>query len=118
MLGLALMAMFATGFGQDAPAADAPEPPAPDPKATFFEHSQTSKWWISGQANIVFQAHGDFYAKYSGTNSLKNNAETATSRVLTFFTGYEFTPNTHPLLGCRRVWLERHQWRSGAGRFH
>ncbi len=77
------------------PAGDAkPQPPAPDPKATFFEHSNTSKWWFSGQANFVFQAHGDFYAQYSGTNSFTNPAEHATSRVLTFFSGYEFSPNT------------------------
>src|SRR6516164_6523306 len=68
---------------------DAPQPSAGP--ATFFEHSNTARWWISGQANFVFQAHGDFYAAYSGTNSLKNTAEHATSRVLTFFSGYEFT---------------------------
>jgi high affinity Mn2+ porin len=94
MLGLVFAALFATGFGQDGPTGDAPQAPASDPKATFFEHSQTSKWWFSGQANIVFQAHGDFYALYSGANSLHNKAETATSRVLTFFSGYEFNPNT------------------------
>ena len=93
MVGLALAALVMSGFAQDAPTVDA-QPPAPDPKATFFEHSQTSKWWFSGQANFVFQAHGDFYAQYSGPNSLKNTAENATSRVLTFFSGYEFTPNT------------------------
>ncbi len=82
------------GFAQDAPPTPEPQPPVPDPKATFFEHSNTSKWWFSGQANIVFQAHGDFYAQYSGPNSLKDTAEHATSRVLTFFSGYEFTPNT------------------------
>ena len=79
------------GSAQDAPP---PETPTPEPQATFFEHSQTSKWWLSGQANIVFQAHGDFYALYSGANSLKDYSENATSRVLTFFGGYEFTPNT------------------------
>lgn len=94
MLGLAIMAMLATCFAQDAPTGDAPEAATPDPKATFFEHSQTSKWWVSGQANFVFQAHGDFYAQYSGTNSFRNHSETAISRVLTFFSGYEFTPNT------------------------
>ena len=82
-----------TGFAQDAQTPE-PQPPTPDPKATFFDHSQTAKWWISGQANFVFQAHGDFYAQYSGPNSLKNYSEHATSRVLTLFTGYEFTPNT------------------------
>jgi hypothetical protein len=92
-LGLALTALVVSGFAQDVTTGDAP-PPTPDPKATFFDHSQTSKWWFSGQANFVFQAHGDFYAQYSGTNSLKDYAEHATSRVLTFFSGYEFTPNT------------------------
>ena len=94
MLGLAVTALVVSCFAQDGPAGDAPQAPAPESKATFFEHSQTSKWWFSGQANIVFQAHGDFYAQYSGTNSLHNKAETATSRVLTFFSGYEFNPNT------------------------
>src|ERR1039458_2827007 len=94
MLGVALTVLLATCFAQDAQTGDAPQAPAPDPKATFFEHSPTSKWWFSGQANIVFQAHGDFYALYSGTNSLHNKAETATSRVLTFFSGYQFNPNT------------------------
>jgi high affinity Mn2+ porin len=91
----AYVALFLTlaVAAQDEPAPE-PQPSAPDSKATFFEHSNTSKWWFSGQANFVFQAHGDFYAQYSGTNSLKNTAEHATSRVLTFFSGYEFTPNT------------------------
>jgi hypothetical protein len=93
MLGLALTALVVSGFAQDGPTGDA-QPPTPDPKATFFDHSQTSKWWFSGQANFVFQAHGDFYAQYSGTNSFTHPAEHATSRVLTFFSGYQFSPNT------------------------
>jgi hypothetical protein len=64
------------------------------PPDTFFPHSDKTKWWISGQANVVFQAHGDFYARYSGPNSLKNTEEHATSRVLTLYTGYELTRNT------------------------
>jgi len=72
-----------------------PDAPQPSPvPATFFEHSNTARWWISGQANFIFQAHGDFYAAYSGQNSLKNTSEQAISRVLTLFTGYEFTPNS------------------------
>ena len=96
LLTVLLAGFFLTGAGlaQDAPPAPEPQPPVPDPKATFFEHSNTSKWWFSGQANFVFQTHGDFYAQYSGTNSLKNYAEHATSRVLTFYSGYEFTPDT------------------------
>jgi len=94
LVGLALAALVVSSVAQDSPAAGDTQPPAPDPKATFFEHSNTSKWWFSGQANFVFQAHGDFYAQYSGTNSLKNYSEHATSRVLTFYSGYEFSPNT------------------------
>jgi len=84
MLGLALTALVVSGFAQDGPTGDA-QPPTPDPKATFFDHSQTSKWWFSGQANFVFQAHGDFYAQYSGTNSFTHPAEHATSRVLSIW---------------------------------
>ena len=88
-----LAALASAAWAQDAPA-DAATPDAPTPRDTFFEHSDTAKWWVSGQANFVFQAHGDFYAAYSGTNSLHDTAEHATSRVLTLFTGYEFTPNS------------------------
>lgn len=98
--GLALVLAYAVlplipAIAQDDPTPEASAAsPAPNPKATFFEHSQTSKWWVSGQANFVFQAHGDFYAQYSGTNSFQDCSEHATSRILTFFSGYEFTPNT------------------------
>jgi hypothetical protein len=88
---LLLVVLASTLQAQDS----TPDAPLPSPvPATFFEHSNTARWWISGQANFVFQAHGDFYAAYSGTNSLKNNSEHAISRVLTLFTGYEFTPNS------------------------
>ncbi len=89
---LLLLAGFVAA--QETPPAPATPEPSTDPRDTFFEHSNTSKWWLSGQANFVFQAHGTFYAAYSGPNSLKDTGEHATSRVLTFFTGYQFTPHT------------------------
>ena len=61
---------------------------------TLFPHSNTSRFWISGQANIVFQWHGSFPAKYTGTNSLTPGAQSATTHVLTLFTGYELTDTT------------------------
>jgi len=79
-------------LAQQSPDETPPEPPGP--AATFFEHSPTSKFWISGQANFIFQANGDFYARYSGPNSFDNHSQTALSRVLTLFTGYEFTPSS------------------------
>lgn len=106
LLFLGLTVLSGAALAQE----QAPSPEPQDPPSTFFEHSQTSKWWFSGQANIVFQAHGDFYAQYSGTNSLKNSAETATSRVLTFFSGYEATPNTEFYLD-----VEESGWRGISG---
>jgi len=98
---LVLVSCLATVAGaQDAPPAEQPQPATPETTApdTFFEHSQTAKWWVSGQANFIFQANGDFYAQYSGPNSFKNRADTALSRVLTLFTAYEFTPNSQVYL--------------------
>lgn len=62
--------------------------------ATVFSHSSSAPWWISGQVNIVFQAHPDFHALYSGPNSLSARGEHATSRVLTLYTGYRLTKHT------------------------
>jgi high affinity Mn2+ porin len=80
-----------------APAAAAPEPQSSD-ALTLFPHSETSRYWISGQANIVLQWHGRFPAAYSGTNSLKPVPENATSKVYTLFLGYELTHTTEVYL--------------------
>jgi high affinity Mn2+ porin len=66
------------------PAADAPDDPL-----TLFPHSETSRWWISGQGNIVFQWHPAFPAAYGGPNSLRNKAESATSKIYTLYLGYQ-----------------------------
>jgi hypothetical protein len=52
-----------------------------------------SRFWISGQANFIRQQHGTFPAEYSGPNSFQSNAEHATSRVLTLYTGFQITRN-------------------------
>lgn len=62
-----------------------------------FPHSATARWWVSGQINVVFQAHSDFRALYSGPNSLSSRAEHATSRVLTLYTGYQLSKDTEAL---------------------
>jgi hypothetical protein len=64
---------------------------------TVFPHSETARWWVSGQVNIVFQAHPDFHALYSGPNSLSSRGEHATSRVLTLYTGYQLSKQTEAL---------------------
>jgi hypothetical protein len=80
------------GHAQDS-AADEEQKPA----TTIFPHSDTARWWVSGQVNVVFQAHPNFHALYSGPNSLSAQHEHATSRVLTLYTGYELTKHTEVL---------------------
>ena len=65
---------------------------------TLFPHSQTSRYWISGQANIVFQWNPSLPAKYSGTNSFGPRAQNATSKVYTLFLGYQLTHTTEVFL--------------------
>ena len=64
---------------------------------TMFAHPENSWWWVSGQANIVFQAHPSFPAPYSGPLSMKSSAEHATSEVFTLFTGAQLSPTTELL---------------------
>src|ERR1700683_1933657 len=65
---------------------------------TLFPHSDKSRYWISGQANVVLQWHPTFPSKYSGKNSLKAAAENDTSKVYTLFLGYELTSTTEVFL--------------------
>jgi high affinity Mn2+ porin len=67
---------------------------ASDDPVTLFPHSDTSRYWISGQANVVFQWHPTFPAKYTGPNSLTPGAQSATTHVLTLYTGYELSQST------------------------
>ncbi|MFI5394566.1 MAG: carbohydrate porin [Candidatus Binatia bacterium] len=66
--------------------------------ATVFEHPDTTRFWLSGQANVIFQYHPPFHAAYSGPHSLKSSAENATSYVVTLFGGYQLTDTTEVLL--------------------
>ncbi len=65
-------------------------PEAEDPE-TIFTHSQTARWWVSGQINIIPQGHGAFRALYSGPNSLKPTPEIAVSRIFTLYTAARLT---------------------------
>jgi len=69
------------------------DPGEPD-AVTLFPHSDKSRYWISGQANIILQWHPTFPAKYTGTNSLRPEAENGTSKVYTLYLGYELTSTT------------------------
>src|ERR1700730_2044025 len=55
--------------------------------------SGVGRIWISGQANIISQWHPAFHSPYSGMNSLSPQAQDASSRVLTLYTGLRLTRN-------------------------
>jgi len=84
-------------------AADAPATADPDPVSdgssllTMFPHLETDRIWLSGQANFISQWHPAFHSPYSGPNSLSPEAQDATSRVLTLFTGLRLTNSTELL---------------------
>ena len=80
------------------PAADPPDAPADDPVEAIFPHFKTSRYWLSGQANFIFQTHPPFHAPYSGKNSLSPKYEKATSRVLTLYTGVRLNNSTELLV--------------------
>ena len=69
--------------------------PAPE---TMFPHFHDTRFWLSGQANFIFQAHPGFHALYSGQNSLSPHYEKATSRVLTLYTGVRLNNSTELLV--------------------
>jgi high affinity Mn2+ porin len=97
LLMLALLASVA--YGQSDLPSDTDGNAVPDdPLVTMFQHSETSRYWVSGQDNIIFQYHPAFHALYSGTNSLQPHADYATSNVSTLFLGYELSKNTEAFL--------------------
>ena len=59
-----------------------------DAPQRMFPELKDTRFWISGQANFIFQTNPPFFAKYSGTHSLGPGYQKATSRVLTLFTGF------------------------------
>jgi high affinity Mn2+ porin len=55
------------------------------PIVAMFPHPDNSQWWLSGQANIIFQGRPAFHSAYEGTNSFRNSAEYKTSMVGTLY---------------------------------
>lgn len=74
-----------------------PDNSGDDPPERMFPGIHDDRYWLSGQANFIFQTHPDFFAKYSGKNSLSSRYEKATSRVLTLYTGVRLNDSTELL---------------------
>jgi len=77
-----------------APGSDSGSDASSNGSLTLLPHSNTDGYWISAQANVVFQWHPSFPAKYTGTNSMTPGAQSATTHVVTLYTGWEVTPTT------------------------
>jgi high affinity Mn2+ porin len=64
---------------------------------TMFPHFKNDRIWLSGQANFISQWHPAFHSPYSGKNSLSAQAQDASSRVLTLYTGLRLTSTSELL---------------------
>ena len=64
-----------------------------DPDSTMFSHSDAVRYWISGQANTIFQGKPGFHSPWQGSNSLDNAGEYKTSVVETLYLGFQ--PHRH-----------------------
>jgi hypothetical protein len=74
-----------------------------DTPVTMFPHSDSSRFWISGQANIISEWHPAFHSPYQGPNSLSPEAQDASSRVLTLFTGVELSSTSEILFDVQET---------------
>lgn len=86
---LLAITLIVAAKGQTLGAQTAPPASSSDaaPATTMFSHDESTRWWLSGQINLIEQAHGSFPAKYTGPNSFLPTPERMLSRVLTLYTG-------------------------------
>lgn len=68
------------------------QPPGDD-QLTFFRHPNDTRYWISGQANGIYQMHGNFHSPYQGTNSFTAPFQYKASYVGTLMLAYQLNPN-------------------------
>jgi high affinity Mn2+ porin len=80
-----------------------PAPPPENSSLTIFEHPASWPFWISGQANVIFQTHPSFPAKYSGPNSFNQRSEWAMSSLETLYTAWAPTKRTELLFNAEET---------------
>ncbi|MFT4113771.1 carbohydrate porin [Silvibacterium sp.] len=72
----------------DTPVAQQPAEAA-EPMTTMFPHPDDTRYYLAGQANIIFQSHPSFHSPYQGQNSLHGGGEYKTSLLGTVYGGYQ-----------------------------
>ena len=65
-----------------------------DQPGSLFPHPDNDRWWLSGQLNLIEQAHGGFSSPYQGENIFSGTRERALSRLWTIDTGVRLTGHT------------------------
>ena len=60
--------------------------PQDTPILTMAPHPEGGRYWLSGQANIIYQGRLPFHSLYEGPNSFRNSAEYKTSLLGTLYT--------------------------------
>src|SRR5262245_41777651 len=61
---------------------------------SLFNHSSSSRAFVAGQVNLIHQQHPEFFAKYSGENSLRPGGEETAWSVTAVLRGGEVTHST------------------------
>jgi high affinity Mn2+ porin len=84
LIVLMLVVRGRTVWAQDTPSTSSSDAP---PVTTMFSRDESTAWWLSGQINVIEQAHDAFPGKYSGPHSFLATPERTVSRVLTLYTG-------------------------------
>jgi high affinity Mn2+ porin len=62
-----------------------------DPVLTMLPHTEGNRYWLSGQANIIFQGRIPFHSPYEGPNSFRSSAEYKASLIGTLYTAVRAT---------------------------
>ena len=62
-----------------------------DAQITMFPHPEGGRYWLSGQANFIFQGRIPFHSLYEGPNSFRNSAEYKVSMVGTVYAAMRAT---------------------------
>jgi high affinity Mn2+ porin len=97
-LGSLALSMLAAIAGATPAPAQTANDGMPAEATTMFPHPDDSRWWLSGQLNLISQAHGTFTSPYEGANSLRSGKERASSRVWTIYTGVKLPGHTEVLV--------------------
>jgi hypothetical protein len=69
----------------------------------MFPHSAEGRFWLSGQANFIYQTNPPFDALYSGENSFRSQYDKANGRVMTLYGGFRFAKSAEVLVSAEEA---------------